>query len=85
MPLPPAQKHDVEEVIQALLNTTRNKRKLAEMFMDLPDRTAWAEYYEVCIRASLSRRKVLTALLLPDYSSASLHQSYTEQLGKEQV
>ncbi|KAH9920304.1 uncharacterized protein B0H18DRAFT_1024740 [Fomitopsis serialis] len=49
MPLSAALKHDIEEVITALLNamSSRNKRRLADMFMDLPDRTAWAEYYEI--------------------------------------
>lgn len=53
MPLLAAQKHDIEEVIKAILNATgpRTKRKLAEMFMELPDKTAWPEYYEVRFEA----------------------------------
>ncbi|KAH9836628.1 uncharacterized protein C8Q71DRAFT_758865 [Rhodofomes roseus] len=49
MPFPGTQKNEVEQIIKALLNATgpRNKRRLADMFMDLPDRTAWAEYYAI--------------------------------------
>ena len=61
MPLPAAQKHDVEEVIKVILNATapRNKRKLADMFMDLPDKTAWSEYYEVRVEVRTCVRVVL--------------------------
>ena len=77
MPLPAAQKHDVEEVIKVILNATapRNKRKLADMFMDLPDKTAWSEYYEVrvevrtCVRTSGAH-----IFLLAGHSTASLPQ-----------
>jgi chromatin structure-remodeling complex subunit RSC1/2 len=49
MPILPEQKNAIEEVISALLaiTTTRGKRQLAAIFMDLVDRTEWPEYYEV--------------------------------------
>lgn len=49
MPLSATQKHDIEDVIKALLNLTapRGKRRLADMFLDLVDRESWPEYYEV--------------------------------------
>ncbi|KAF8798290.1 hypothetical protein BYT27DRAFT_7203401 [Phlegmacium glaucopus] len=51
MPITLSQKAAIEEIIQALLNTTsiRSKRpvKLASMFMDLVDRTEWPAYYDV--------------------------------------
>lgn len=49
MVLNDAQKKAAEEVIDALTSATtgaRSKRKLAEMFLELPDRDAWSEYYE---------------------------------------
>lgn len=56
MPISLAQKIAIEEVINAILDvTTRGKRQLAAMFMDLVDRTEWPEYYEVGSSASLSR------------------------------
>ncbi|EMD41459.1 hypothetical protein CERSUDRAFT_110034 [Gelatoporia subvermispora B] len=49
MPVTAAQKHAIEEVINALTSTTgsRGKRQLAEMFLELVDREHWPEYYEV--------------------------------------
>ena len=49
MPISPDQKNAIEEVISALLTltTSRGKRQLAAIFMDLVDRTEWPEYYEV--------------------------------------
>ncbi|KZT09072.1 uncharacterized protein LAESUDRAFT_723382 [Laetiporus sulphureus 93-53] len=49
MPVTASQKSEIENVIQALLNTTssRKKRRLADMFSELPDRDSWPEYYEV--------------------------------------
>ncbi|PPQ69200.1 hypothetical protein CVT26_003640 [Gymnopilus dilepis] len=49
MPITPAQKTAIEEVIAAILVATapRGKRQLAAIFMDLVDRTEWPEYYEI--------------------------------------
>ncbi|KAF9007885.1 hypothetical protein BDQ17DRAFT_1455107 [Cyathus striatus] len=49
MPVTPAQKSAVEEVISALLaaHAPRGKRLLCSMFMDLVDRKEWPEYYEI--------------------------------------
>ncbi|EJD04577.1 uncharacterized protein FOMMEDRAFT_167736 [Fomitiporia mediterranea MF3/22] len=50
MPINDAQKKAIEEVISAITSTaagSRGKRKLADMFLELPDRDAWPEYYEV--------------------------------------
>ena len=56
MPISPVQKLAIEEVMAAVLDvTTRGKRQLAAMFMDLVDRTEWPEYYEVGSNASFSR------------------------------
>ncbi|KZT64027.1 hypothetical protein DAEQUDRAFT_733167 [Daedalea quercina L-15889] len=67
MPLSAAQRHEIEEIIKTLLNVMgpRNKRRLADMFMDLPDKAAWAEYYEIIpqprclkgIQTSLAKNK----------------------------
>ncbi|KAF8907675.1 hypothetical protein CPB84DRAFT_1674763 [Gymnopilus junonius] len=49
MPITPAQKTAIEEVIVAILSVTapRGKRHLAAIFMDLVDRAEWPEYYEI--------------------------------------
>lgn len=47
MPISSAQKTAIEEVIAALLATTKGKRQIAGMFMDLVDRNTWPEYYQV--------------------------------------
>ena len=50
MPIGEVLKRTVGEVLDALTNAPssgRGKRKMVEMFMDLPDRDSWAEYYEV--------------------------------------
>ena len=50
MPIGEVLKRAVGEVLDALTSAPsagRGKRKMAEMFMDLPDRDSWAEYYEV--------------------------------------
>ncbi|KAI0063253.1 hypothetical protein BV25DRAFT_1802548 [Artomyces pyxidatus] len=49
MALTDPQKTAIEEIVVALTNvrTPRKKRPLADMFMDLVDREAWADYYEV--------------------------------------
>lgn len=50
MPISDTHRNAVEEVLAAVnaaTGPTRGKRKLAEMFKELPDRDAWSEYYEV--------------------------------------
>ena len=50
MALTEEHKKAVLDVIQALVSVPAGKngrRRLAEMFMELPDRDAWSEYYEV--------------------------------------
>ena len=49
MPLDPAKKTAIGEVIDALLGmqAPRGKRLLCGMFMDLVDRADWPQYYEV--------------------------------------
>uniref|UniRef100_A0A8H7Y6I3 Uncharacterized protein n=1 Tax=Psilocybe cubensis TaxID=181762 RepID=A0A8H7Y6I3_PSICU len=49
MPVTPAQKAAIEEVISAILaaQAPRGRRQLAAMFMDLVDRGSWPQYYEV--------------------------------------
>lgn len=49
MPISSAQRTEIDAVIKALLDltTTRRKRQLAEMFLDLVDPESWPEYYEV--------------------------------------
>jgi len=49
MPLDPAKKMAIGEVIDALLGmqAPRGKRLLCGMFMDLVDRVDWPQYYEV--------------------------------------
>lgn len=49
MALTAAQKSEIDNIITVLLNATspRIKRRLVDMFLELPDRESWAEYYEV--------------------------------------
>lgn len=49
MAISTTQKSAIERVIDTLVNLTssRGKRQLSEMFMELPDKEAWPEYYEV--------------------------------------
>jgi hypothetical protein len=44
-----AQKAAVEQVIQAIksVSSPRKKRVLADLFLDLVDKDAWADYYQV--------------------------------------
>ncbi|KAA1468335.1 hypothetical protein DENSPDRAFT_863516 [Dentipellis sp. KUC8613] len=48
MPVTPEQKKALDEVLDLIVNqvSPRKKRRIAEMFMDLVDREAWADYYE---------------------------------------
>lgn len=49
MPIGEVLKSNVAEVLEALCNVPaggRGKRKMVDMFMDLPDRESWPEYYE---------------------------------------
>ena len=49
MPITPQQKAALEEIIHAILTATppKRSRQLAEMFLELVDRTDWGHYYEV--------------------------------------
>lgn len=47
MSISAAQKRAIEEVIKTLYNVTKGRRKLCEMFMELPDKELWPEYYKV--------------------------------------
>lgn len=47
MAITPAQKRAIEDVIQTLCAATKGRRKICEMFMELPDKEAWPEYYKV--------------------------------------
>ena len=49
MALTDAQRKAVEEVLAALFAATgtNRRRKLADMFRELPDRDAWSHYYDV--------------------------------------
>lgn len=44
-----AQKAAVEQVIQAIksVSSPRKKRVLADLFLELVDKEAWADYYQV--------------------------------------
>ena len=49
MAITTSQKTEIESIIRAITDATvpRRKRKLADMFLDLPDADAYPEYYEV--------------------------------------
>jgi chromatin structure-remodeling complex subunit RSC1/2 len=51
MPVTNAQKAAIEQVIEAIKSVTspRKKRVLAELFLDLVDKEAWANYYQVTL------------------------------------
>ena len=54
MALSNEQKSEIQAILQIILDATapgpRNRRRrLADMFLDLVDREAWAEYYEVSV------------------------------------
>ncbi|KZV81764.1 hypothetical protein EXIGLDRAFT_685606, partial [Exidia glandulosa HHB12029] len=72
MPLAAAHKKAAEELIANLANTTssgRGKRKLGEMFMLLPDRETWADYYKV-VRRPRCFQGIQDNLAKGNYSSA---------------
>ncbi|THG96542.1 hypothetical protein EW026_g5306 [Hermanssonia centrifuga] len=74
------QKTEIEAIIQILLetSTTRRKRRLADMFLDLVDRDSWPEYYEIIpaprsiniVKESLAKNKYQDPLQL--YEDLSL-------------
>ncbi|EPQ61248.1 hypothetical protein GLOTRDRAFT_135767 [Gloeophyllum trabeum ATCC 11539] len=49
MPINAASRLALEEIINVLLSATgpRGKRRLCDMFRELPDREAWPEYYDI--------------------------------------
>jgi chromatin structure-remodeling complex subunit RSC1/2 len=49
-----AQKSAIQEIIQVIKSVTspKKKRNLSDLFLDLVDRDAWANYYEVRVNAS---------------------------------
>ena len=49
MPVTPAQRTAIEQVIDAVkcVPSPRKKRVLAELFLELVDKDAWADYYQV--------------------------------------
>ena len=52
MTLSNEQKIEIDAVVQKMLDTTvpvykKRPRRLADMFLNLVDKTDWAEYYEV--------------------------------------
>lgn len=48
MPLTPAQNTDITAILTLLLTTTnQRKRRLSEVFLELVDKVAYPEYYEV--------------------------------------
>lgn len=53
MALPEEQKNEIEAILKTLLDASAGprgrKRLLANMFLDLVDKEAWAEYYEVFV------------------------------------
>jgi chromatin structure-remodeling complex subunit RSC1/2 len=51
MTISATEKIEIEAIIQAITDATatRKRRKLADMFLSLPDADAWPEYYEVHI------------------------------------
>ena len=80
MPILEAQRKAVEEVIGALISATagnKGKRRLAEMFLELPDRDAWSEYYEV--RKTLLSSAATADIALLDNTGTSLHRWHTVQ------
>ncbi len=56
MAITAAQKAALEEVIDILITTTppRSKRQLSAIFLELVDRTAWPQYYEVPVHSNLA-------------------------------
>ena len=54
MPVTAAQKTAIEGVLKVIIGLTssKKKRQLAEMFLELVDRESWADYYEVRRAAS---------------------------------
>lgn len=49
MPMTPAHKTAIDEVIRAITSASsrRAKRRLADMFLELVDKEFWPEYYQV--------------------------------------
>lgn len=72
MPLAAAHKKAAEELIASLSNVVaggRGRRKLSEMFMYLPDRETWGDYYKV-VRRPRCFQGVQDNLAKGNYSSA---------------
>jgi chromatin structure-remodeling complex subunit RSC1/2 len=48
-----AQKSAIQEIIEAIKSVTspKKRRNLSDLFLDLVDRDAWANYYEVRVNA----------------------------------
>lgn len=78
MPIGEVLKSNVAEVLEALCNVPasasgRGKRKMVDMFMDLPDRESWPEYYEArtCLHRLYNERKITFTYL--GHPRTSLH------------
>ncbi|KAI0782167.1 hypothetical protein C8Q75DRAFT_886490 [Abortiporus biennis] len=89
-----AQKHDIEQVLQAILDARapRKSRQLAAMFLDLVNRDEWPEYYEVipdprCIngvKESLEKNKYKDPLVVyRDLNLVFLNAMYYNEEGSQ--
>ena len=60
MPVSEAQKLAAGEVVLAVSSTVapgRGRRRIASIFMELPDKEAWQEYYEVRYASRTARMR----------------------------
>ncbi|GJJ09395.1 hypothetical protein Clacol_003617 [Clathrus columnatus] len=93
-----AQRRAIEEVTEKLCSVTKGRRKLCEMFMELPDRETWPEYYKVIpeprclegIRVDVEKGKYKDALavyedLLLVFANALHYNEQESQIAKDAV
>lgn len=87
MPITTTQKNEIEAVIKTLLNATspRIKRRLVDMFLELPDKASWPEYYQVSIPHLCSAARLLNGHHVIGDSGASLYQRCENGSGEEQI
>ncbi|KAF8588485.1 hypothetical protein K439DRAFT_1384573 [Ramaria rubella] len=74
MAISAAQKRAIEDIVNTLCTTTKGRRRICDMFMELPNREAWPEYYKVIpeprcidgIKADVDKGKYKDPLIVYD-------------------
>lgn len=88
MPLSQETKRAVEEVVDALCALQapgRRPRQLAEMFLDLPSREDWPDYYQVSPRLSRVATDFIMSNSFAGYPGAEMCQCNQKQSGEREI